>query len=76
MFAAGSQAFVTPKRRAVPGMSCIRPWAPLFEYSRGLKSDSALMTAETSVASTSNFFAASTMTLSNFERKIGPRAAS
>ena len=76
MFAAGSYESVTPKRSAVEGMSCIRPRAPLFETSRALKSDSALMTAETSAASTSNFFAASTMSLSNFDLKIGRRVSS
>ena len=39
---------MTPKRRAVSGISCISPRAPLFETQRGLKSDSTWMTARTS----------------------------
>src|SRR5437762_3328041 len=75
MFSAGSNVFETPKRCAVDGINCISPRAPLLEISRGLKSDSALMTADTSAASTSNFFAASTMILSYFVLKIGPLVA-
>ena len=76
MFAAGSKELRTPNRAAVAGMSCINPRAPLLDTSRGLKSDSALITAEISAASTSNFFAAATISLSNFELKSGPRKVS
>ncbi len=61
MFAAGSNESATPKRSAVAGISCINPRAPFFETSRGSKSDSVLITAETSAASTSNLFAAAMM---------------
>jgi len=71
MFATGSNEFVTPKRDAVAGMSCVRPRAPLLEISRGLKSDSALMTAETKAASTSHFFAASTIVALNLVLNSG-----
>jgi len=76
MLALASKELTTPKRSAVAGMSCISPRAPLFETSRGLKSDSALMIAEISAASTSNFFAVSTISLSYFDVKSGPRWAS
>src|SRR5690348_12005383 len=36
---------VTPKRRAVPGISCINPVAPLYETARELKPDSWRITA-------------------------------
>src|SRR5205085_7621902 len=35
---------VTPKRRAVPGINCISPVAPLYESARELKPDSCRIT--------------------------------
>ena len=48
MFWRGSKALLTPSWRAVSGMSCMSPWAPLEERARESKSDSTWMTARTS----------------------------
>src|SRR5215471_745452 len=50
--------------RAVRGISCINPNAPLLETARGLKLDSTLMTARTRLGSTPWREAADSMALS------------
>lgn len=52
MFWAGSKGSATLKRSAVAGISCIRPWAPLWETALGLKADSAWTMALTKASST------------------------
>jgi hypothetical protein len=47
MFCAGSAAFAHPKRRAVSGISCIRPCAFFGDSASGSKLDSCAMTAST-----------------------------
>src|SRR5581483_913376 len=44
-FATGSRGSRTPKRAAVPGMSCIRPTAPLGDTASGRPEDSTMATA-------------------------------
>lgn len=51
-FCAGSYAFVTPRPFAVPGISCISPWAPTLEVALALNPDSFAMIALTSAGST------------------------
>jgi len=51
-FCAGSYGSATPSACAVPGMSCIRPAAPVRDVACGSKPDSARTTAVTSAAST------------------------
>ncbi|PYQ43985.1 MAG: hypothetical protein DMF77_08265 [Acidobacteria bacterium] len=48
MFWRGSNGLLTPSWRAVSGMSCISPCAPLEERASESKSDSTWMTARTS----------------------------
>ena len=48
MFWRGSKALLTPSWRAVSGMSCMRPCAPLEDRASESKSDSTWMTARTS----------------------------
>ena len=43
----GSNGSVTPMSPAVPGMSCISPWAPAWLTTVGLKPLSIFMTAQT-----------------------------
>ena len=52
MFSVGSKGCARFNERAVAGMSCMSPMAPLRETARGLKFDSTLITARTSSAST------------------------
>ena len=48
MFSCTAKTSFTPKRRAVSGISCIRPLAPLGDTARGLKPDSTAITAASS----------------------------
>src|SRR5947209_20470137 len=52
MFSVGSKGLFTLSERAVLGMICINPIAPLRETARGLKFDSTLITARTRLGST------------------------
>jgi hypothetical protein len=52
MFCTGSKGLPTPKRCAVAGISCIRPWAPTRDSAFGLNADSAWMMARTIASST------------------------
>src|SRR6266550_2824256 len=44
MFCAGSDGLLTPNRALVPGISCIKPRAPLGDIARELKWDSCSIT--------------------------------
>src|SRR5690349_1797758 len=52
MFDVGSYGLATEYWRAVSGISCIRPIAPLLERARSLYADSTWMTARTSFTGT------------------------
>ncbi len=58
MFSLGSNGLRTPRRRAVAGMSCMRPRAPFRDTAVGTPFDSARMTAAMKDGSTPCSFAA------------------
>ena len=66
MFWRASKESPTPKRRAVWGMSCISPRAPLDETARASNSDSTAMTAFTRSTLTMWWRAAASMWWSNW----------
>ena len=63
MFWAASNALLTPNRRAVAGISCIRPCAPTRDKAFGLYADSAWMIARTIASSTPKARAAAAISL-------------
>src|SRR6266404_9251412 len=65
---------VTPRSRAVKGISCINPMAPLLDTARGLLFDSVPMIAFTKLASTSWRRAVSSTTVSSFLASAGAAA--
>ena len=64
MFCSGTNGS-TPSSRAVIGISCIRPIAPLRDSASGLKADSVSMIARTIAASTWWRFAYFSISASN-----------
>ena len=73
MFWRASKESDTPKRRAVAGMSCIRPRAPFDETAHWSNSDSTAITARTRSALTWWSAAASSMWWSYSPSRPGAR---